>query len=96
MTNENSAGTKDLGLHFLVLRCQTGDEQAFARLFERFRPRTLAHLKSLVGEDAEDVQQEVWLTVYRNLGSLSNPCIPDVVVSNNAKQSNRFLAQKKT
>src|SRR5215471_15485576 len=70
MTNETA---ESLRLHLLVLRCQSGDEQAFARLFEWFRSRTLAHLKSLVGNDADDIQQEVWLTVYRTIGSLSNP-----------------------
>jgi RNA polymerase sigma-70 factor (ECF subfamily) len=30
-------------------------------------------LRTLLGEDADDVQQEVWLTVYRNIGSLTNP-----------------------
>ena len=60
-------------LFLLVLRCQTGDEPAFARLFEWFGGRTLAHLRRLVADDAEDVQQEVWLTVYRNLRRLDNP-----------------------
>jgi RNA polymerase sigma-70 factor (ECF subfamily) len=30
-------------------------------------------LRGLVGESAEDVQQEVWLTVYRGIRTLSNP-----------------------
>lgn len=68
-----SLDTEQLRLHVLVLRCQTGDEHAFGRLFDWFGPRTLAHLRSLVGEDAEDVQQDVWLTVYRSIGTLSNP-----------------------
>ena len=60
-------------LYLLVLRCQAGDESAFTRLLESFSGRTLAHLRALVGDAAEDVQQEVWLTVYRRLPSLSNP-----------------------
>lgn len=62
-----------LRLHLLVLGCQAGDERAFTRLFERFAPRTLGYLRGLVGDDADDVQQEVWLSVYRNLGTLANP-----------------------
>jgi RNA polymerase sigma-70 factor (ECF subfamily) len=62
-----------LRLQLLVLRCQAGDEQAFTTLFNRFSPRTLAYLRGLVGDDAEDVQQEVWLAVYRNLQALANP-----------------------
>jgi len=60
-------------LYLLVLRCQTGDESAFARLMDEFGTRTLSHLRGLVGDAAEDVQQEVWLTVYRQVRGLSNP-----------------------
>jgi RNA polymerase sigma-70 factor, ECF subfamily len=63
----------DLRLYLLVLRCQAGDESAFAQLLTSFGGRTLAHARTLVGDDAEDVQQEVWLTVYRRLPALSNP-----------------------
>jgi RNA polymerase sigma-70 factor (ECF subfamily) len=60
-------------LHLLVVRCQAGDEEAFARLFERFGPRTLRYLQKLLGDEAEDVQQEVWLGVYRRIGQLAAP-----------------------
>ena len=60
-------------LFLLVLRCQAGDETAFARLMAWFGARTLAHLRGLVADDAEDVQQEVWLAVYTRIGALSNP-----------------------
>ena len=63
----------DARLYLLVLRCQAGDESAFAQLLHSFGGRTLAHLRTLVGDAAEDVQQEVWLTVYRRLPALSNP-----------------------
>jgi RNA polymerase sigma-70 factor (ECF subfamily) len=65
--------TDEARLYLLVLRCQTGDESAFARLMDEFGRRTLAHLRGLVGDAAEDVQQEVWLTVYRQVRGLSNP-----------------------
>jgi RNA polymerase sigma-70 factor (ECF subfamily) len=38
-----------------------------------FEARTLGYLHGLVGDDAEDVQQEVWLSVYRHLGLLADP-----------------------
>lgn len=60
-------------LTVLVLRAQAGDERAFAQLFKTFRGRTLAYLRGLVEEDAEDVLQEVWLAIYRGLGSLAEP-----------------------
>jgi RNA polymerase sigma-70 factor, ECF subfamily len=39
---------------------------------ETFGPRTLAYLDGLVGPDAEDVQQDVWLSVYRRIGELAD------------------------
>ena len=67
-----SPSTEELRLHLLVLRCQTGDEQAFAQLFREFSQRTLGYLRGLVGEAADDVQQDVWLAVYRSIRTLSN------------------------
>lgn len=62
-----------LRLHLLVLRCQAGDEGAFARLMDEFGARTLAYARGLVGDDADDVQQETWLAVYRHIKSLHDP-----------------------
>lgn len=73
MAEHNPTGADALGQHLLILRCQTGDERAFARLMDQFGPRTLRYLRGLVGEAAEDVQQEVWLAVYRSIASLANP-----------------------
>lgn len=73
MPERRSAAAEELGFHLLVLRCQTGDEHAFARLYERFGERTLRYLRGLVGDAADDVQQEVWLSVYRNIGTLADP-----------------------
>jgi RNA polymerase sigma-70 factor, ECF subfamily len=73
MPDHSPLRDEDARLYLLVLRCQTGDEAAFARLFDRFAARTLAHLRGLLGDDADDVQQEVWLTVYRTIARLVNP-----------------------
>ena len=73
MTERHDADTDALRLRFTVLRCQAGDEEAFVRLHAWFAPRTFAHLRSLVGDDADDVQQEVWLTVYRQVARLADP-----------------------
>jgi RNA polymerase sigma-70 factor (ECF subfamily) len=59
--------------YLLVLRCQTGDEAAFSDLFDRFSRRTLRYLEGLLGSDAADAQQEVWLAVFRGISKLSNP-----------------------
>ena len=69
----SAANDADTRLYLLVLRCQAGDESAFAQLVRTFGERTLAHLRTIVGTDANDVQQDVWLTVYRRLPSLANP-----------------------
>ncbi len=63
----------DVLLQLLVIRCQTGDEKAFALLLDRFGPRTRRYLEQIVGDDADDVQQEVWLDVYRRAGQLATP-----------------------
>ena len=63
----------EVRLQLLVLRCQAGDEGAFARLMQDFGPRTLRYLRGLVGDDADDVFQEVWLTVYRSIATLARP-----------------------
>ncbi len=55
------------------MRCQAGDERAFAELFERFASRTLRYLQRLIGDEAEDVQQQVWLSVYRHVSRLAAP-----------------------
>ena len=70
---QNATPVDELRLHLTVLRCQTGDEQAFRQLFDWFGGRTLAHLRGLVGDDADDLQQEVWLSVYQHVAGLSNP-----------------------
>ncbi len=74
-SNDSHVDGERLRLHLLVLRCQAGDERAFAQLFDEFQAKTLGFLRGIVGDQdaAEDVQQEVWLSVYRNLSALANP-----------------------
>lgn len=62
-----------LRLHLTVLRCQAGDETAFTQLLREFGARTLAYARGLVGDDADDVQQEAWLAVYRGIRHLNDP-----------------------
>ncbi len=58
----------------LVLRCQTGDEDAYRELVGRFGPRLRYFLRKLVGRSdrADDLVQEVWLDVLRQLPRLKN------------------------
>lgn len=59
----------------MVLRAQLGDRDAYGGLFARYNPRLLYYLRRLVGSpaDAEDVLQEVWITVVRKLATLEQP-----------------------
>jgi RNA polymerase sigma-70 factor (ECF subfamily) len=59
----------------LVLRCQTGDEAAFAELVARYGPRLGYFLRKMLGDphSAEDMLQEVWIAVFRGLPRLADP-----------------------
>jgi len=73
----------------LVVRAQAGDDAAFAELVERYSPRLRYFLRKLLGEErhggperhrgrspqdgAEDLLQDVWLDVLRQLGRLKDP-----------------------
>jgi RNA polymerase sigma-70 factor (ECF subfamily) len=56
----------------LVLRCQAGDEEAFAALVARYQPRLRYYLrKMLFGlREPDDVLQDVWLDVFRSIARL--------------------------
>jgi RNA polymerase sigma-70 factor (ECF subfamily) len=58
----------------LVLRCQTGDEDAYRELVGRFGPRLTYFLRKLAGqaELADDLAQEVWIDVLRQLPRLAD------------------------
>jgi RNA polymerase sigma-70 factor (ECF subfamily) len=58
----------------LVLRCQAGDEAAFAELVGRYHDRLRYVLRRLLGDAhaADDAAQEVWLDVWRGLPRLTH------------------------
>lgn len=58
----------------LVVRCQAGDEAAFAELVERYAPRLRYFLRKLLGDGhaAEDALQDVWLDVVRAIPRLAD------------------------
>jgi RNA polymerase sigma-70 factor (ECF subfamily) len=58
----------------VVLRCQAGDEAAFAELVERYQSRLRYYLrKMLFGvREPDDVLQEVWLDVFRAIPRLKD------------------------
>lgn len=58
----------------LVVRCQTGDEAAYAELIERYGPRLRYFVRKRLGRDdaVDDVLQEVWIDVFRQLPRLND------------------------
>jgi RNA polymerase sigma-70 factor (ECF subfamily) len=64
--------TERLYERLLVVRCQTGDEEAYRELVERFGPRLRYFLRKLLphGDRADDLLQEVWIDVFRQLPRL--------------------------
>lgn len=61
--------------HLQVLRAQLGDREAFARLFDRHHVPVLRYVHGLLGNgaEAEDVMQDVWVTIVRKIGTLEHP-----------------------
>ena len=66
---------KQLYEQVLVLRCQTGDETAFADLVGRYGPRLRYYLQRTFGrtDGAEDAWQDVWFTAFRKVRGLADP-----------------------
>jgi RNA polymerase sigma-70 factor (ECF subfamily) len=58
----------------LVLRCQTGDDDAYRELVNRFGPRLRYFLRKLSphADRADDLAQEVWIDVLRQLPRLKD------------------------
>jgi RNA polymerase sigma-70 factor, ECF subfamily len=50
-----------------IERAQKGDEEAFRVIYRAVQPGLLRYLRSLVGEDAEDVASEAWSQIARDL-----------------------------
>ena len=58
----------------LVLRCQAGDEAAFAEVVERYQARLRYYLRKMLRDvhSAEDALQDVWLDVFRGVSRLAD------------------------
>jgi len=59
----------------LILRCQTGDEIAFEGVFQRYQPPLRYYVRRMIGgpSQCEDILQDIWLTVLKNLPKLRQP-----------------------
>jgi RNA polymerase sigma-70 factor (ECF subfamily) len=58
--------------HELIGRAKSGDTEAFRRLFEQYKQPVFNFIVRMTGhrQDAEDILQEVFVKVYRNLSAL--------------------------
>lgn len=68
-------GSDQLYERLLILRCQAGDQAAFAELVQRYHRRIRYYVRKMVGnqQDAEDILQEIWFAVFRGLPRLVDP-----------------------
>src|SRR5436189_4446507 len=59
----------------LVVRCQAGDRTAFEELAARCQPRLRAFLYKMLPrhQSVDDLAQEVWMDVFRDLRRLADP-----------------------
>lgn len=62
---------------FLVLRCQTGDREAFDELLRSMQDRLWRYISNLARDAdlADDITQEVFLIIYRKIGWLDDPAL---------------------
>lgn len=58
----------------LIVRCQVGDELAFAELVDRYNGRLMTFIRRLMQtpDGAEDILQEVWFDVFKSIARLQN------------------------
>jgi len=60
----------------LVVRCQTGDGIAFGELVRRYAPRLRYYLRKMFSDpdiETDDLLQDIWLSVFRDVPRLTDP-----------------------
>ena len=62
-------------LEQLILRCQSGDRQAFMELVKSHQNMVFAALYRMMKDrqEVEDLAQEVWVKVYQSIRKLKAP-----------------------
>ncbi|WP_229698333.1 RNA polymerase sigma factor [Wenjunlia tyrosinilytica] len=70
---ETRAGTvgDDDDLAAAVHAAREGDEDGFRVVYRALQPGILRYLRTLVGEEAEDVASDSWVQIVRGMGSFS-------------------------
>lgn len=59
------------GVDAALAAARHGDEDAFRTLYREINPRLLRYLRTLVGDEAEDVASEAWLQIARDIASFA-------------------------
>lgn len=61
-------------LEKIVHRCMDGERAAFEELFEIYHPRLKYYVRRLDGDGskADDISQEIWLTVFKKIDKLKD------------------------
>jgi len=59
-------------LENIIIRCKSGDKEAFEELFELYQPRLKYYIRRLGNSnaEAEDILQDIWVTVFRKIHRL--------------------------
>lgn len=61
--------TRSEDLDSLLHSAREGDEDAFRMLYREIQPRLLRYVRTLVGDEAEDVTSEAWLHIAKDIAS---------------------------
>jgi RNA polymerase sigma factor (sigma-70 family) len=84
----------DPSVILLVTRAQTGDQQAWNALVERYAPLvwSICRRYQLGGADASDAGQNVWLRLVDQLGNIRDPAaLPGWLATTTRRECNRVL-----
>jgi RNA polymerase sigma-70 factor (ECF subfamily) len=64
------AGTsRSIDLDGALRASRNGDEEAFRTLYRQIQPRLLRYVRTLVGDEAEDVTSEAWLHIAKDIAT---------------------------
>jgi RNA polymerase sigma-70 factor (ECF subfamily) len=66
----SGAGTsRSVDLDGALWAARDGDEDAFRTLYRQIQPRLLRYVRTLVGDEAEDVTSEAWLHIAKDIAT---------------------------
>ncbi len=61
----------DAQLENIVIRCKSGQREAFEELFERYQPRLKYYVRRLnSNSETDDILQDIWIKVFRKIRKL--------------------------